>query len=114
MTDPWPLRSSLELGALSTAASCAWGPGEPGEGGTSDGVLLVAALSTGALPGGAVEEVGVEAVLQARLPSRPCAARCRIRTRLPAPFRTSRPRRPATLLFSRAWPVRHPGLTATM
>src|SRR6266567_1774697 len=23
MTDPWPLRSSLELGALSTAASCA-------------------------------------------------------------------------------------------
>jgi anti-sigma regulatory factor (Ser/Thr protein kinase) len=114
MTDPWPLRSSLELGALPTAASCAclhvkhvlweWGlislvesvellvselvtnavnatgqpgqtvsvnlagtgtgtgtrvlievwdadpqppgPGEPGEGGTSDGVLLVAALST--------------------------------------------------------------------
>jgi hypothetical protein len=109
MTDPWLLRSSLELGALSTAASCAclhvkhvlweWGmnslvesaellvselvtnavnatgqpgqtvsvnlagtatrvlievwdadprpprPGEPGEGGTSDGVLLVAALS---------------------------------------------------------------------
>ena len=113
MTDPWPLRSSLELGALPTAASCAclhvkhllweWGlnslvdsaellvselvtnavnatgqpgqtvsvnlagagtgtgsrvlievwdadlrppgPGEPGEGGTSDGVLLVAALS---------------------------------------------------------------------
>ena len=23
MTDPWPLRSSLELGALPTAASCA-------------------------------------------------------------------------------------------
>ena len=116
MTDPWPLRSSLELGALPTAASCAclhvkhllweWGlnslvesaellvselvtnavnatgqpgepgqtvsvnlagtgtgtgirvlievwdadprppgPREPGEGGTSDGVLLVAALS---------------------------------------------------------------------
>jgi hypothetical protein len=110
MTDPWPLRSSLELGALPTAASCAclhvkhllweWGlnclvesaellvselvtnavnatgqpgqtvsvnlagdatrvlievwdadqqppgPREPGQGGTSDGVLLVAALST--------------------------------------------------------------------
>jgi hypothetical protein len=116
MTDPWPLRSSLELGALPTAASCAclhvkhvlweWGlnclvdsaellvselvtnavnatgqpgqtisvnlagsgtgtgagirvlievwdadpqppgPREPGEGGTSDGVLLVAALSS--------------------------------------------------------------------
>jgi hypothetical protein len=111
MTNPWPLRSSLELGALPTAASCAclhvkhvlweWGlialvesaellvselvtnavnatgqpgqtvsvnlagtgtgtrvlievwdadpqppgPREPGEGGTSDGVLLVAALS---------------------------------------------------------------------
>jgi hypothetical protein len=109
MTDPWPLRSSLELGALPTAASCAclhvkhvlweWGlnslvesaellvselvtnavnatgqpgqtvsvnlagdatrvlievwdagprppgPREAGEGGTSDGVLLVAALS---------------------------------------------------------------------
>jgi hypothetical protein len=114
MTDPWPLRSSLELGALSSAAPCAclhvrhvlweWGlnslaetaellvselvtnavnatgqpgqtvsvnlagtgastgtrvlievrdadpqppgPGEAGEDGTSDGVLLVAALST--------------------------------------------------------------------
>jgi anti-sigma regulatory factor (Ser/Thr protein kinase) len=116
MTDPWPLRSSLELGALPTAASCAclhvkhvlweWGlnslvesaellvselvtnavnatgqpgqtvsvnlagtgtgtgtgtrvlievwdadpqppgPREPGEGGMSDGVLLVAALSS--------------------------------------------------------------------
>ena len=110
MTDPWPLRSSLELGALPTAASCAclhvkhllweWGlnclvesaellvselvtnavnvtgqpgqtvsvnlagdttrvlievwdadpqppgPREPGQDGTSDGVLLVAALST--------------------------------------------------------------------
>jgi anti-sigma regulatory factor (Ser/Thr protein kinase) len=113
MTDPWPLRSSLELGALSTAVPCAclhvkhvlweWGlnglaesaellvselvtnavnasgqpgqtvslnlagnatrvfievrdadprppapsePGEPGADGTSDGVLLIAALST--------------------------------------------------------------------
>ena len=110
MTDPWPLRSSLELGALSSAVPCArlhvkhvlweWGlnslaeraellvselvtnavnatgqpgqtvsvnlagdatrvlievwdadpqppgPMEPGQGGTSDGVLLVAALST--------------------------------------------------------------------
>src|SRR5512135_116276 len=110
MTDPWPLRSSLELGALSTAVPCAclhvkhvlweWGlnglaesaellvselvsnavnatgqpgqtvsvnlagnatgvlievrdadprppaPSEPGEDGASDGVLLIAALST--------------------------------------------------------------------
>ena len=34
--------------------------------------------------------------------------------RVPAPFHTSRPRRPAALMFSRARPARRPGLTATM
>src|SRR5690242_2918825 len=36
------------------------------------------------------------------------------RVRLPGPFRTSGPRRPATLMFSRARPARRLGLTATM
>jgi len=50
MSDPWPFRSSLELGALSTPQPPGPRPrprpGEPGAEGTSDGVLLIAALST--------------------------------------------------------------------
>ena len=42
-------------------------------------------------------------------PARSTGRWCRIRVRLPAQFRTSRPRRPATLLFSRAQPVRLTG-----
>ena len=48
-------------------------------------------------------------------PARSTGLLCRIRVRgLPAQFRTSRPRRPAALMFSRAQPVRRPVLTATM